>query len=56
MDWQIIREIRLLLEELPNVRFWAVWFLLVILIIGFVLQALGVAMSSLLPLGRGGHP
>ena len=35
MDWQIIHEIRLFLEELPNARFWVVWFLLMILIIGF---------------------
>lgn len=40
MDWQIIREIRFLLIELPNVRFWAVWILLVILTIGYVLHAI----------------
>jgi hypothetical protein len=56
MDWRIIREIRLLLERLPEMRFRAVWLLLLILTIGFVLQELGGAISNPLLLGRGGHP
>ena len=36
MDWKgIIREIRLLLKELPDTRFWAVWLLALPLVITF---------------------
>lgn len=35
MDWKgVMREIRLLLLQLPNSRFWGMWLLLLIALVG----------------------
>lgn len=36
MDWKLFRELRLLLTQLPDNRFWAVWILLSIGVCGLV--------------------
>lgn len=37
MDWKgVMREIRLLLLQLPASRFWGVWLLFLIALIGFL--------------------
>jgi hypothetical protein len=52
LDWRLIREVRLLVEKLTGARFWAFWFLLLLLSIAVLLQTLGGPLL----LGRGGHP
>lgn len=52
LDWRLVREVRLLVEKLTAPRFWAFWFLMLLLSIAIILQALGGPLL----LGRGGHP
>lgn len=42
MGWRLLRELRIMLQDLPENRFWAVWLLLLMAIVVVSWQGLGL--------------